>query len=205
MNPNDNPMSPLRARMLDDMTLRKLGPKTQASYVRAVKNLAKFLARSPDIANAEDLRRFQLHMAQRDVSRTTINATLTGLRFFFEVTVDRPGVVKKLKAVPVERKLPVILSVEETAQLLRCAQPLKARAVLTVAYGAGLRASEVCTLKVTDIDSQAAAHRASQGASGPLRVALALDAHRDAPVVARRGAPGKDAPRGLAVPRYQPH
>ena len=82
----DTPISPLRARMLDDMTLRKLGPQTQAAYIRAVKNLAQFLGRSPDVANAEDLRRFQLDMAKRGVSRTTINAHISGCRFFFEVT-----------------------------------------------------------------------------------------------------------------------
>ena len=131
MTHNDSPISPLRARMLDDMTLRKLGPKTQAGYVRAVSNLAKFLGRSPDIANAEDLRRFQLDMAQRGVSRTTINAHISGLRFFFEVTLDRPEVMKKMKALPVERKLPVILSVEEVGVLLRHAPNLKARAALS--------------------------------------------------------------------------
>jgi len=152
MTTNDSPISPLRARMLDDMTLRKLGPKTQNGYVRSVKNLAKFLGRSPDIANAEDLRLFQLDMAEHGVSRTTINAHISGLRFFFEVTVDRPAVMKKMKALAVERRLPVILSVEEVGELLRCAPNLKARAALTVAYGAGLRASEVCRLRIGDID-----------------------------------------------------
>jgi integrase/recombinase XerD len=152
MTHNNSPISPLRARMLDDMALRKLGPTTQASYVRSVRNLTKFLHRSPDVANAEDLRRFQLDMAQRGVSRTTINAHISGLRFFFEVTLERPEVMKKMKPVPVERKLPVILSVEEVGLLLRHAPNLKARAVLSVAYGAGLRASEVCRLRISDID-----------------------------------------------------
>lgn len=152
MTHHHHPVSPLRARMLEDMRLRKLGPKTQASYVRAVRNLAQFLGRSPDLANAEDLRRFQLDITERGTSRTTINATISGLRFFFEITLERPEVMKKVKPVPVERKLPVILSVEEVGLLLRHAPNLKARAALSVAYGAGLRASEICRLRIPDID-----------------------------------------------------
>jgi len=139
--------------MLEDMALRKFGAKTQAGYVRAVKNLAKYLKRSPDIANAEDLRAFQLDMVARGVSRTTINAHLSGLRLFFEVTLGRPEVMAKMALLPVERKLPVILSVEEVAAVLRSASSLKARAVLSVAYGGGLRASEVCRLRIGDIDT----------------------------------------------------
>jgi integrase/recombinase XerD len=119
MTDNDRPISPLRARMLDDMALRKLGEKTQKSYVRSVKTLAHYLGRSPDIANAEDLRRFQLDLVKRGATRTTINAHLSGLRFFFEVTLARPEVMKHMKALPVERRLPVILSVEEVGALLR--------------------------------------------------------------------------------------
>jgi integrase/recombinase XerD len=153
MTDNDSPITPLRARMLDDMALRKLGPKTQKSYVRSVKILAHYLGRSPDITNAEDLRRFQLDLVQRGVSRTTINAHLSGLRFLFEVTVARPQVMKHMKRLPVERRLPVILSVEEVGALLRNAPNLKARAALTVAYGAGLRVSEVCRVRIGDIDT----------------------------------------------------
>jgi site-specific recombinase XerD len=126
MTHHHHPVSPLRARMLEDMRLRKLGPKTQASYVRAVRNLAQFLGRSPDLANAEDLRRFQLDITERGTSRTTINATISGLRFFFEITLERPEVMKKVKPVPVERKLPVILSVEEVRAArtaTRCSHP----------------------------------------------------------------------------------
>ena len=86
-------ISPLRQRLIDDMTLRKLAPKTQSGYIRAVKNLTRFLGRSPDTATSEDLRRYQLHMVSSGVSRITLNATITGLRFFFEVTLDRIGAV----------------------------------------------------------------------------------------------------------------
>ena len=172
MTDNHSPISPLRARMLDDMTLRKLGSTTQANYVRSVKNLAAFLKRSPDIANAEDLRRFQLEMAQRGVSRTTINAHISGLRFFYEVTLERPEVMTKMKAVAVERKLPVILSLEEMALLIRHAPNLKSRTALSVAYGAGLRASEVCKLKVDDIDSRRMLLRVEQSKMMKDRYAL---------------------------------
>ncbi|NIV73261.1 MAG: tyrosine-type recombinase/integrase [Gammaproteobacteria bacterium] len=172
MTTNHSPISPLRARMLDDMTLRKLGAKTQKSYVRAVKTLAEYLGRSPDIANAEDLRQFQLALVRRGVSRTTINAHLSGLRFFFEVTVGRPEVMKHMKSLPVERRLPVILSVEEVAALLAHAPSLKACAVLSVAYGAGLRASEVCRLRIGDIDSKRKLLRIEQAKGRKDRYAL---------------------------------
>jgi site-specific recombinase XerD len=82
-------ISPLRQRMIDDMLMRKLSPKTQHQYIRAVKNLARYLGRSPDTATAEDLRKFQLHLVDQGVSRITLNANLTALKFFFVTTLDR--------------------------------------------------------------------------------------------------------------------
>ena len=99
MSDNNQSVSPLRQRMIEDMQLRKLGPKTQSAYIRAVKTFTRFLGRAPDTANAEDLRRFQLHLATAGTSHGTINATLTGLRFFFERTLDRPQVMKKTSSV----------------------------------------------------------------------------------------------------------
>ncbi|MDT8321845.1 MAG: site-specific integrase [Xanthomonadales bacterium] len=94
MTQSTKPISPLRQRMIDDMTLRKLAPKTQKTYLRAVQNFTRFFGQSPDAATAEDLRRYQLHLVQQGTSSGTLNATLTGLRFFFEVTLDRPGTMK---------------------------------------------------------------------------------------------------------------
>jgi integrase/recombinase XerD len=139
--------------MLDDMRLRKLGARTQTAYIRAVKNFTRFFGQSPDAATAEDLRRYQLYRVQQNTSGTTLNATLTGLRFFFEITLDRPGVMRHTSHVHQPRKLPVILSVEEITKLLQAAGSLKYQAALGVAYGAGLLASEVVHLTVTDIDS----------------------------------------------------
>ena len=157
------PVSPLRQRMIEDMTMRRLAPRTQESYIRAVKKLTRYLGRSPDTATAEDLRQFQLHLVTSGVSSITLNATITGLRFFFNVTVECGEVVSKLCAVREPRKLPVVLSVEEVTDLLNAVGSIKYKVALAVAYGAGLRASEVANLKVTDIDSQRMVLRIEQG------------------------------------------
>ena len=160
---NEHSISLLRQRMIDDMTLRKLSPRTQAGYLRAVVKFTRFFGRSPDLASPEDLRRFQLYLVETGVSPTTINATLTGLGFLFDVTLERPDVLKRTSRVHQPQKLPRVLSVDEVARLLRGATNLKHRAALSVAYGAGLRASEVVHLKVTDIDSDRMILRVVQG------------------------------------------
>ena len=149
--------------MIDDMTLRKLAPKTQAGYLRAVMKFTHFFGRSPDLASPEDLRRFQLQLVEQGVSSTTINATLSGLTFFFGVTLDRPSALKRMSRVRLPQKLPQVLSVDEVARLLAGASNLKHRAALAVAYGAGLRASEVVHLKMADIDSERMILRVEQG------------------------------------------
>jgi site-specific recombinase XerD len=158
--------------MLDDMRMRKLDAKTQSAYIRAVRRLTVFLGRSPDTANIEDLRRFQLSLVDQNVPPPTINATLTGLRFFFEFTLGRPEVMAKTYPVPVARTLPVVLSREEVARLIAAASNLKHRTALAVAYGAGLRASEVIALKVTDVDSQRMTLRVEQGKGRKDRYAM---------------------------------
>ena len=115
---------------------------------------AAFLGRSPDTATSEDLRRFQLHLAQQQISAGSINAAIAALRFFFTVTLERPDLVRPLRIVNEPRKAPVVLSQEEVARLLEAAPGLKYKAALSVAYGAGLRVSEVANLKVSDIDSR---------------------------------------------------
>ncbi len=160
---SNHSISPLRQRMLDDMTLRKLKVKTQAAYKRAVKNFSRFFGRSPDLAEPEDLRSYQLHMVEQGVSSTTLNATITGLKFFFGVTLDRPSALKKMSPVRKEQQLPRVLSVDQVTRLLQAASNLKHRAALSVAYGAGLRASEVTHLKIADIDSDRMIIRVHQG------------------------------------------
>jgi len=163
MSQSTKPISPLRRRMLDDMRLRKLNPKTQTGYIRAVVNFTRFLKRAPDTAEAEDLRRYQLYLVEQGTSSGSLNANISGLRFFFEVTVDRPEVMKGMRHVYQPRKLPEILSLEEVTRLLENAGGLKYQAALGVAYGAGLRASEVVHLKVPDIDSERMILRVDEG------------------------------------------
>ena len=159
----DKAISPLRRRMIEDMTIRKLAPQTQASYIRAVRNFTVFLGRSPDQARAEELRRYQLHLAASGVSVPGQNATVTALRFFFTVTLGRSKLTERMPFVREPRKLPVVLSPEEVARFLEAAPGLKYRAALSVAYGAGLRVAEVVSLKVSDIDSARMVIRVEQG------------------------------------------
>ena len=153
----------LLKRIEEDVTLRKLGPASLISYVRGISKFCDYLQRSPSDAIAEDLRLFQLHLVNIGTSGQTINVTLTALRFLFNITLDRPEVVAKLSSVPVARKLPEILSMDEAKQLIDSAIHPKFKAALAVAYGAGLRVSEVVNLKVSDIDSQRMALRIEQG------------------------------------------
>jgi site-specific recombinase XerD len=163
MTHSNQSISPLRQRMIDDMTLRKLMPKTQAAYLRAVIKFTLFFGQSPDLASPEDLRAFQLHLVETGVSPTTINATITGLGFFFGITLERPDALKRMSRVRKPQKLPRVLSVDAVARLLAATRNLKHRAALAVAYGAGLRASEVVHLKVADIDSVRMIVRVNQG------------------------------------------
>ncbi len=172
MTHSSKSISPLRQRMIEDMTLRKLSPKTQNNYVRWVKELAGFLKRSPDTATAEDLRRFQLHLVERGVGSPSLNTAVTALQFFFAITLGRGEVLAKMSHVYEPRKLPVVLSPEEVSSLLKSAPGLKYQAALSVAYGAGLRASEVVALKVDDIDSQRMNMRVEQGKGRKDRYAM---------------------------------
>jgi site-specific recombinase XerD len=162
----DKAISPLRQRMIEDMTIRKLAPKTQQDYVQRVKNFAAFLGRSPDTASFEDVRRYQLHLAASGVGVPTLNQTVSTLRFFFRVTLRRYDIVEHTHFIHEPRKLPVVLGPEEVARLLDAAPGLKYKAALSVAYGAGLRAVEVVSLKVSDIDSKRMIIQVEQGKGG---------------------------------------
>jgi integrase/recombinase XerD len=159
----DAPVSALRRRMIEDMTSRRLAPKTQEAYIRAVKNFTAFFGRSPDQASAEDLRRYHLHLASGGITTPKLNAAVSALRFFFSVTLGRQDVTERLPFIREPRKLPVVLSPEEVARFLEAAPGLKYRAALSVAYGAGLRAAELVSLKVCDIDSTRMVIRVEQG------------------------------------------
>jgi len=159
----DTPISPLRRRMIEDMTVRKFATRTQEGYIRAVKGFSAFLGASPDAASAEDLRRYRLHLVASGVGAPTINHSLTALRFLFLVTLRKPAIVRDMPFVREPRRLPVVLSPQEVARLLDAAPGLKYKAALSIAYGAGLRASEVISLKIADIDSARMVIRVEQG------------------------------------------
>jgi len=146
--------SQLRQRMIEDMTLRGFSLGTQRGYIAAVRNFTDFLGRRPDQADGEDLRRYQLHMRSSGASATSMNAAVSASRFFFGVTLGRSDANADMTTVREPAKLPVVLSPDEVARLLEAAPGLKYRAALSLAYGAGLRASEVVSLKVSDIDSK---------------------------------------------------
>src|ERR1039457_3893174 len=172
MNDSTREISPLRQRMLEDMRLRKLAPQTQTSYVRSVRRLAGYLRRPPDTATVEELRNFQLHLVDRGTSPITLNATITGLKFFFDVTLDRAELMAKMKPVFLPRTLPVVLSREQVSALIAATRNIKHQTALSIAYGAGLRASEVISLKVGDIDSTRMTLRIQQGKGGKDRYAM---------------------------------
>ncbi len=172
MTASTSSVSPLRQRMLDDMRMRKLSPKTQIGYIRSVRQLAAYLKRSPDTATAEELRSYQLYLIDHGTSAVSINNALSGLKFLYEQTLDRPELMRKMQSVPVPHKLPVVLSRDEVARLLAAVSNLKHQTALSVAYGAGLRVSEVCALKVSDIDSQRMALRIEQGKGSKDRYAM---------------------------------
>ncbi|QBM28353.1 tyrosine-type recombinase/integrase [Hydrogenophaga pseudoflava] len=172
MNAPHPTVSPLRQRMLEDMRMRRLAPQTQTAYIRAVRRFAAYLHRPPDTATVEDLRNFQLHLVDEGTSPTTLNATITGLKFFCEITLDRAELTAKMQPVHVPRTLPVVLSREEVARLIAATGNLKHQTALSLAYGTGLRASEVVSLKVSDIDSQRMTLRVEQGKGSKDRYAM---------------------------------
>jgi site-specific recombinase XerD len=156
-------MSPLRRRMIEDMTVRKFASKTQRDYVQRVKHFTAFLGRSPDTASFEDVRRYQLHLAASGAGVPTLNQSTATLRFFFRITLKRSDIIEHTTFIHEPRKLPVVLSAEEVARFLDAAPGLKYKAALSVAYGAGLRVSEVVALKVSDIDGKRMVIRVEQG------------------------------------------
>jgi len=146
-------ISPLRQRMIEDMNARKLATGTQRGHIRACKQFAAFLKRCPSTATPEDIRQFQLHLAETGVSICTRNIVMTGVKFLFRVTLRRPDLVAEIYHLREPKKIPLVISPHETKGLLAVATSLKARVMLSLGYGCGLRAGEVVRLKVKHIDS----------------------------------------------------
>jgi integrase/recombinase XerD len=147
------PMTPLRARMISDMTGRNLGPASQSSHLRACKRFAAWLGRSPETATPDDVKYFQQYLVESGVSICTRNQTMTGVKFLFRVTLRRHDLVAEIFHLKEPVKIPLVLSKKEIKRILAMAPSLKARVMLSLAYGCGMRAGEVVRLKVGDIDS----------------------------------------------------
>jgi len=148
-----NTVSPLRQRMIEDMDARKLGPHSQRSHIYSCKRFAAFLKRSPDTATCDDIRRFQLHLAETGTSICNRNRIMTGVRFLFRVTLRRLDLAAEIYHLREPQKIPQVMSTDEAKRLLAVANSLKARVMLSLSYGCGLRAGEVVRLKVKHIDS----------------------------------------------------
>jgi integrase len=161
-------ISPLRRRMIEDMSVRRFSAKTRHDYVRYIETFAKFLGRSPDSATGEDLRRYQVHQTESGVQPPVMNSSVAALRFFFKITLGRADLATQLARIHYPRRLPRVLSPEDVGRLLEAAPGpgLKYKAAMSVAYGAGLRTSEVVALTVSDIDSKRMLIRVEQGKRG---------------------------------------
>ena len=148
-------MTPLRRRMIEDMQLKNLPSRTIAIYTGRVVAFARYFGRSPDALGREEVRSFLLHLVQeKHVSWSTYNQTVAALRFLYEVTLERQGVMVRISCPKQPKKLPIVLSLEEMARFFAAVLSIKHRAILMTAYGAGLRISEVVALRVDDIDSK---------------------------------------------------
>src|SRR5471032_1562257 len=145
-------VSPLRQRMIEDMNARKLCAGTQRGHIHSCKRFAAFLKRSPDAATPDDIRRFQLHLAESGISIPNRNRIMTGVKFLLRVTLRRLDLAAEVYHIREPQKIPQVMSPDETRRVLAVATSLKARVMLSLGYGCGLRAGEVVRLKVKDID-----------------------------------------------------
>jgi integrase/recombinase XerD len=146
-------VTPLRQRMIEDMNARKLGAHSQRSHISSCRRFAAFLKRSPDTAMPDDVRRFQLYLAETSMSISNRNRIMTGVKFLFRITLRRLDLVAEIYHLREPQKIPLVMSQDETRRLLAVAGNLKVRMLLSLGYGCGLRAGEVVRLKVKHIDS----------------------------------------------------
>ncbi|UWM74491.1 tyrosine-type recombinase/integrase [Rhizobium sp. WSM4643] len=159
-------ISPLRRRMIDDMTIRNLSPATQRSYLHAVTKFSRYFGRSPDRLGLEDVRAFQVHLVSSGLSWPALNQTVCALRFFFGVTLGHGEIPERIAYARTPAKLPTILNGDEIVRFLEAVPSLRTRTALTTAYAAGLRASEAVHLKVRDIDGERGIIRVEHGKGG---------------------------------------
>src|SRR5712671_5171216 len=165
-------MSPLRRRMIEDMTVRNLSPATQRSYVHAVSKFSRYFGRAPDRLGLEDVRAFQVHLVSAGISWPALNQTVCALRFFYGVTLGHGEIPERIAYAREPQKLPVVLNADELVRFLEAVPSLKTRTALTTAYAAGLRASEAVGLKAGDIDSGRMVIRVEHGKGGKDRYVM---------------------------------
>lgn len=159
-------ISPLRRRMLEDMTVRNLSPATQRSYVHAVARFSRYFGRSPDRLGLEDVRAFQVHLVAKGTSWPALNQTVCALRFFYGVTLGHAEIPERIPYARAPRPLPVVLGADEVVRFLEAVPSLRTRTALTTAYAAGLRASEAVGLEIGNIDSGRGVIRIVHGKGG---------------------------------------
>ena len=150
---NNTPTTPLRQRMIEDMAARNLGRYSQRSHLRSCERFAVFLERSPETATADDVRRFQLFLIESGASICNRNRIMTGVKFLFRVTLRRHDLAAEIFHLREPQRVPLVLSPTEVKRLLAMSPSLKARVMLSLAYGCGMRAGEVVRLRVGDIDN----------------------------------------------------
>jgi integrase/recombinase XerD len=165
-------MSPLRRRMIDDMTIRNLSPATQRSYLHAVTKFSRYFGRSPEQLDLEDVRAFQVHLVATGISWPALNQTVCALRSFYGVTLGHAEIPERIPYAREPRKLPVVLSADEVVRFLEAVPSLKTRAALTTAYAAGLRASEAVGIRLADIDAGRMVIRVEHGKGGKDRYVM---------------------------------
>jgi integrase/recombinase XerD len=165
-------ISPLRRRMIEDMTVRNLSPATQRSYLSAVSKLSRYFGRSPDHLGLEDVRAFQVHLVATGISWPALNQIVCALRFFYGVTLGHDAIPERIAYAREPQKLPVVLSADEVVRFLEAIPSLKSRTALTTVYATGLRVSEVVLLKISDIDSHRKVIRVEQGKGGKDRYVM---------------------------------
>ncbi len=165
-------ITPLRRRMIEDMTVRNLSPATQASYVHAVKKLSRYYRRSPDELGVEDVRAYQVHLVENAVAWATLNQTVAALRFFYGVTLGRKDLPERIPYARVPKTLPVVLSAAEVARLIEAVEDLVCRTALTTVYATGMRTAEVLWLRIEHIESARGLIRVEQGKGRKDRYAM---------------------------------
>lgn len=155
--------TPLRQRMIEDMTVRNLSPTTQASYIHAVKKFSLFFRCSPADLGIEDVRAYQVHLVEQKIAWATLNQTVSALRFLYGVSLGREDLPERIPYARVPKSLPVVLSTAEVARLLEAIEDPVCRTAMTTVYATGMRTAEVLALRIEHIESARGLIRVEQG------------------------------------------